>query len=122
MMLLMIFLKNWMILNYEIQSYHYRNSKEGSARYLILDRISIKEYRYRKKFINELREAIRKLSIFSRSGSIPEDSIIKSSGFRFIVHKNYLIFYSIEESEKTVRIMAVFNSRQDYMRVITKFI
>ena len=42
-------LKNWMILNYEIQSYHYRNSKEGSARYLILDRISIKEYRYRKK-------------------------------------------------------------------------
>lgn len=75
-----------------------------------------------KKFINELREAIRKLSIFPRSGSIPEDSIIKSSGFRFIVHKNYLIFYSIEESEKTVRIMAVFNSRQDYMRVIAKFI
>ena len=78
MMLLMIFLKNWMILNYE--------------------------------------------SIFPRSGSIPEDPIIKSSGFRFIVHKNYLIFYSIEESEKTVRIRAVFNSRQDYMRVITKFI
>ena len=51
-----------------------------------------------KKFINELREAIRKLSIFPRSGSIPEDPIIKSSGFRFIVHKNYLIFYSIENT------------------------
>ncbi len=75
-----------------------------------------------KKFINELREHIRKLNMFPQSGAIPDDPVIRSAGFRFIVHKNYLIFYSIEETEKAVRIMAVFNSRQDYMRVISKFI
>ncbi|MBE6682485.1 MAG: hypothetical protein E7600_09425 [Ruminococcaceae bacterium] len=40
----------------------------------------------------------------------------------FLVHKAYLIFYHYEKSENTVYILAVFNSKRDYTRVMKKFL
>ena len=39
-----------------------------------------------------------------------------------MVHKEYLIFYLVDEEEKQVNIMAIFNSKKDYMRVMKNFI
>ena len=39
-----------------------------------------------------------------------------------MVHKEYLIFYLVEEEEKQVNIMAIFNSKKEYMRVMKNFI
>ena len=75
-----------------------------------------------KNFIIELKKSIDKLRIFPNSGSLPKDRILISAGLRFIVHKNYLIFYNIDESAKAVYIMAVFSSDKDYMRVMHGFV
>lgn len=68
-----------------------------------------------KRFVEELR-------YFSLCGAFPKDRILKSVGYRFMVHKEYLIFYLLDEEEKQVNIMAIFNSKKDYMRVMKNFI
>ena len=45
-----------------------------------------------------------------------------SAGYRFLVHKDYLIFYNYEKAENTAYILAVFNAKRDYMRVMKKFL
>lgn len=75
-----------------------------------------------KRFVEELRDECKKLDEFPNAGAIPKDRVLKSMGYRFTVHKDYLIFYLINEREKQVDIMAIFNAKRDYMRVMRKFI
>ena len=42
--------------------------------------------------------------------------------FLYITHKGYLIFYIVDEPEKAVSILAIFNARKDYLRVMSRFI
>ena len=75
-----------------------------------------------KRFVEELRERCKILENFPESGSIPRDRVLKSNGYRFLVNKDYLIFYSYNKNENTAYILAVFNSKRDYFRVMKKFI
>jgi len=75
-----------------------------------------------KRFVTELRDECRKLETFPDAGAIPKDRVLKSMGYRFTVYKDYLIFYLTNENDKQVDIMAVFNAKRDYMRVMRKFI
>jgi len=75
-----------------------------------------------KRFVEELRNECKKLETFPSAGAIPKDRVLKSMGYRFTSHKDYLIFYQINEEEKQVDIMAIFNAKRDYMRVMRKFI
>lgn len=75
-----------------------------------------------RRFVEELKQVIRKLDSFPKAGAIPEDRILKNAGFRFVVHKDYLIFYLIDEEMKTVNVLSVFNSKKDYIRVIRNLI
>lgn len=74
------------------------------------------------RFIKELQEKCDILSIFPESGAIPSDRALMSNGYRFLVHKNYLIFYLFRKEENTVYIMAVFNAERDYIRVMKRFL
>ncbi len=47
---------------------------------------------------------------------------MKSAGYRLLIYKEYLIFYSYEHKENTVYILAVFKAKRDYMKVVKKFI
>lgn len=42
--------------------------------------------------------------------------------FLYITHKGYLILYIVDEPEKAVSILAIFNARKDYLRVMSRFI
>jgi len=75
-----------------------------------------------KRFVNELREECAKLNTFPNSGSIPRDRILKSLGYRFRVHKEYLIFYLTDDEKMVVTVMAIINAKRDYMRVMRKYI
>lgn len=75
-----------------------------------------------KRFVMELRDQCLRLTDFPQSGAIPKDRILRSFDFRYIVYKDYLIFYSIDEAQKTVNVLAIFNSKKDYLRVMRKFI
>lgn len=73
-------------------------------------------------FVNELREKAKILETFPESGAIPDDRIMKNFDYRFLVHKEYLIFYHYIPKDNTSYILAVFNAKRDYSRVMRKFI
>lgn len=75
-----------------------------------------------KRFVLELQEQCKRLAEFPFSGAIPKDRILRSLDFRYLAHKDYLIFYSIDESNKAVNVLAFFNARMDYIRVMRSFI
>ena len=75
-----------------------------------------------KAFVNELREKTKKLQEYPNRGALPDDRILKALGYKFLLHKEYLLFYMVNESEETVYVMAIFNSKKDYMRVMKKFL
>lgn len=72
------------------------------------------------RFVKELREKTRILEQFPESGAIPADRVLKSSGYRFLVHKDYLLFYLYEKEANTVYVMSIFNGKRDYLRVMKK--
>ena len=74
------------------------------------------------RYVKELQESTKILETFPESGAIPRDRILKSSGYRFIAHKVYLLFYLYEKAENRVYIMAVFHGKRDYMRVMKKYL
>ena len=74
------------------------------------------------RFVKELQERAKVLEQFPEIGSIPKDRVLKSQGYRFLVHKDYLLFYLYEKAENKVYILAVFNGKRDYMRVMKKFL
>ena len=59
---------------------------------------------------------------FPESGSIPDDRILKSAEFRFLVYKEYLIFYQYDKKENAVYLLAFFNAKRDYTRVMRRFV
>ena len=73
-------------------------------------------------FVNELRQKTKILEDFPESGSLPRDRVMLSAGYRFLVHKEYLIFYHYEAKEEISYILAIFNAKRDYTRVMRRFI
>ena len=73
-----------------------------------------------KTFVKELTDQCLRLEDFPLSGFIPKDRLLSSSGYRFLVHKEYLIFYTVGEDSKQVYVQAVFNAKKDYTRVLKK--
>lgn len=74
------------------------------------------------RFVTELREKCKILESFPEIGSVPKDRILASGGYRFLVHKEYLIFYRYRKQENKVYIMAIFNSKRDYTKALKKIL
>lgn len=81
-----------------------------------------KDIEIAKRFVSELRDACKNLDTFPNAGGIPKDRVIRSAGYRFTVHKEYLIFYLVDETEQQVNVMAIFHASKNYMRAMKKFI
>lgn len=75
-----------------------------------------------KRFVKELQQSTKILETFPESGAIPRDRVLKSAGYRFVSHKDYLTFYLLDKEQEKVVIMAIFHEKMDYMRVMTRFI
>lgn len=74
------------------------------------------------RFVKELRERCKILEDFPECGAIPTDRVMASAGYRYLVHKDYLIFYTYSKEDDTVYILSVFNSKLDYMRVMKRYL
>lgn len=55
-------------------------------------------------FVNELRAKTKVLEAYPNSGAIPDDRVLKSLGYRFLVHKDYMLFYLVNETLKIIYI------------------
>lgn len=74
------------------------------------------------RFLKDIQKKCEILEDFPEIGAIPRDRVLMSLGYRFLVHGDYLIFYDYQRDVDTVNILAVFNSKRDYMRVMRKMI
>ena len=74
------------------------------------------------RFVRELQQETARLEQFPESSAVPRDRVLKSSGYRFLVYKDYLLFYLYEKEANTAYVMAIFNGKRDYMRVMKKFL
>ena len=73
-------------------------------------------------FVSGLRAECQRLAEFPKAGALPKDRVLRSMDYRYITHKGYLIFYAIDEAEKIVHVLAIFNARKDYLRVMRRFL
>ena len=74
------------------------------------------------RFVKKLQEKTKNLESFPESGAIPKDRLLKSNGYRYLVHDDYLIFYYYDKPVNKVYVLAIFNGKRDYLRVMKKFI
>lgn len=81
-----------------------------------------KEPQIAKAFVRELRATCSRLTELPGQGALPKDRILRSTGYRYLSYKGYLIFYLTHEQENTVHIMAIFQEKQDYFRVMRRLI
>lgn len=73
-------------------------------------------------FVNEIRERTKILENFPECGANPDDRIMKSLEYRFLVHKEYLIFYRFVSEEDACYVLSIFNAKRDYHGVMRRFI
>ena len=71
-------------------------------------------------FVLELEDQCSILSSQPESGAVPKDYVLKALGYRFLVHKHYLVFYIPSHTDHTVYIHAVFHEKLDYFRYMRK--
>ena len=69
-------------------------------------------------YLDEIETAIRRLEDFPASGSIPRYAILRRQGYRVLIVERHLVFYKINEVEKTVTIYAVIDGRREYRNLI----
>ena len=81
-----------------------------------------KEPAIAKGFVLELRETCHRLTELPGQEALPKDRILRSMGYRYLSHKGYLIFYLTDEQKHIVDIMVIFHEKQDYIRVMRKYI
>jgi toxin ParE1/3/4 len=70
------------------------------------------------RYVRKLQADVSRLKEFPQIGSFPRDELLLADGYRYLVFDDYLTFYKIDETKKTVYIYAVFNSKEDYSRVL----
>ena len=122
MLLLLIFSANWRTSIYELSYKIYRHGKIRFAGNRFLHRRECQGQNIAIRFVSELREKCKILEQFPESGSLPKDRVLKSAGYRFLVHKEYLIFYLYDAGENIAHIVSIFHTKRDYMKVMKKFI
>lgn len=69
-------------------------------------------------YLDKIEKAINRLQEFPNSGSIPRYSILKKQEYRVLIVERHLVFYKINDIEKTVIIYAIVDGRREYINLI----
>lgn len=69
-------------------------------------------------YLSKVESAINRLQEFPKSGSEPRYSILKKQGYRVLIVGRHLVFYKINEQEKSVMIYAIVDGRREYLNLI----
>lgn len=68
--------------------------------------------------LDELEEGISSLEENPYIGVQPGYRILRRQGYRVLILKKDLVFYKVDEGDKTVTIYAVVDQRQDYLSIV----
>jgi len=69
-------------------------------------------------YLDKLESALNRLQEFPESGGIPRYAILKKQGYRVLIVERHLVFYKINEADKTVMIYAIMDGRREYHNLI----
>lgn len=72
------------------------------------------------RFVSELRKSVSHLAEFPESGKLLYFLEYADYGIRYLVHKEYLFFYSIDETAQKILILGVIDGRREYIDVLKK--
>lgn len=70
------------------------------------------------KMMGLLEEALQGLSDMPQKYPTVTDERLASMGYRKLLVKNYIAFFSIDESEKVVNVERILYARRDWMRLL----
>jgi toxin ParE1/3/4 len=70
------------------------------------------------RYLHKIEGAITRLQDFPNSGNIPRYSILKKQGYRVLILEKHLVFYKVNEEDKTVIIYAIVDGRREYKNLI----
>ncbi len=70
------------------------------------------------KYLDRMETAIKRLEDFPYSGSFPKYSILRKQGYRVLIVERHLVFYKVNEAEKTVMVYAIVDGRREYRNLI----
>ena len=70
------------------------------------------------EYLDKIEKSIIKLSTFPYSGSIPRYSILRKQGYRVLIVERHLVFYKVNEENRTVIIYAIVDGRREYRNLI----
>ena len=69
-------------------------------------------------YLDKVESAINRLQEFPYSGCIPRYSTLKKQGYRVVIVERHLVFYKINEMDKTVIVYAIVDGRREYRNLI----
>ena len=70
------------------------------------------------ELLDEIEKKIAELSVFPEKFNLVEDTVLASWGIRFVVINNYLAFYIISESRKTIYIVRFLYQKSDWSAIL----
>lgn len=70
------------------------------------------------RYLEKIETAINRLQNFPNSGNVPRYSIFKKQGYRVLIVEKHLVFYKVNEENKTVIIYAIVDGRREYKNLI----
>lgn len=69
-------------------------------------------------YLDKIENAILRLEDFPTSGSIPRYSVLRKQGYRVLIVERHLIFYKVNEEQKSVILYAIVDGRREYKNLI----
>ena len=69
-------------------------------------------------YLDKLEKAVTNLALFPYTGVKPRYSTLRKQGYLVLVVERYLIFYKVNDEEKTVTVYAVVDGRREYQKLI----
>ena len=68
--------------------------------------------------LEQIESSVLRLGDFPESGSVPRYSALRRQGYRVVVVMRWLIFYKLDQAQKTVMLYAITDQRQEYNRML----
>lgn len=69
-------------------------------------------------YLDKMEKGINRLAEFPFSGSCPRYAILRKQGYHVLIVEKHLVFYKVDEKNKTVIIYAIVDSRREYRSLI----
>ena len=74
----------------------------------------------RKNLFSSLDKKLSKMEIMPYAWSLIRDHYLASNGYRSVLVKNYLMFFAINEDEKTIEVKRFLHSSRDWKNILNE--